>query len=63
MANNKKSKMICPKCGDEMNHHADKLVYSAGPDGAGHAHADLGGVVEETHACPACGAIESRRAD
>ena len=21
------SKMICPKCGDEMNHHADKLVY------------------------------------
>ena len=22
-----KSKMICPKCGDEMNHHADKLVH------------------------------------
>ena len=23
-----KSKMICPKCGNEMNHHADKLIYS-----------------------------------
>ena len=26
------SKMICPKCGDEMNHHADKLVYPASPE-------------------------------
>ena len=22
-------KMICPKCGNEMNHHADKLIYSS----------------------------------
>jgi len=62
MANNK-TKMICPKCGDEMNHHADKLVYSAGLDGAHQGHNDLGGVVEETHACPGFGAVESRRAD
>lgn len=24
-----KSKMICPKRGNEMNHHADKLIYSS----------------------------------
>ena len=27
------SKMICPKCGDEMNHHADKLVYPGSAQG------------------------------
>lgn len=54
-------KMICPKCGDEMNHHADKLVYLANPDEA--RQSDLGGMVEETHACPGCGAVESRRAE
>jgi ribosomal protein S27AE len=59
MANNR---LICPKCGDEMNHHANKLVYPANPNDA-HRHADLGGVVEETHGCPGCGAVESRRAE
>jgi ribosomal protein S27AE len=59
----KKSKMICPKCGDEMNHHADKLRYPAGRNHATEGHNDLGGIVEETHACPGCGTIESRQAD
>ena len=54
-------KMICPKCGDEMNHHADKLVYPANPDEV--RRSELGGMVEETHACPGCGAVESRRAE
>ena len=54
-------KLICPKCGDEMNHHADKLVYTANLDDAHRAHTDLGGVVEETHGCPGCGAVESCR--
>jgi ribosomal protein S27AE len=62
MADNK-SKMICPKCGDEMNHHADKLVYLAGLDDTHHGHTDFGGIVRETHACPGCGAVESRPAD
>jgi ribosomal protein S27AE len=57
------SKMICLKCGDEMNHHADKLVYPANPDDTHQAHTDLGGVVEETHGCPGCGAVVSRRAE
>jgi predicted RNA-binding Zn-ribbon protein involved in translation (DUF1610 family) len=56
-------KMICPKCGDEMNHHADKLVYLSSVDDARQMHTHLGGGVEETHACPGCGAVEARRAE
>ncbi len=50
-------KMICPRCREEMNHHADKLVYSdalqAGPNGE---------YIEEFHACPHCGVGASRQA-
>ena len=56
-------KIICPKCGDEMNHHADKLIYPANPAEIQQPQATLGGVIEETHACPGCGAIASRRAE
>jgi ribosomal protein S27AE len=58
-----KSKMICPKCGTEMNHHADKLVYPLTPEDAKGVNALLGGVIEETHGCPGCGGVESRRAN
>jgi ribosomal protein S27AE len=57
-----KNKMICPKCGDEMNHHADKLVYPVSAQEAEIVELVLGGVIEETHCCPGCGAVESRRA-
>ncbi len=53
--------MICPKCGDEMNHHADKLVYSVTAEDARDVNATLGGLIEESHYCPGCGAVESRR--
>jgi ribosomal protein S27AE len=53
--------MICPKCGDEMNHHADKLVYPTSPEDIKKMTAAWGGLIEETHACPGCGAVESRR--
>jgi predicted RNA-binding Zn-ribbon protein involved in translation (DUF1610 family) len=56
-----KSKMICPKCGAEMNHHADKLIYPASTEDVKKINAALGGMIEETHGCPACGAVESRR--
>jgi len=55
-------KMICPKCGAEMNHHADKLVDLVKPEDMRHLNPVLGGVLEEMHYCPQCGAIESRRA-
>ena len=58
-----KNKMICPKCGAEMNHHADKLVDPVKPDDMKHVNPALGGVIEETHYCPGCGAVESRRAE
>jgi ribosomal protein S27AE len=51
--------MICPRCGIAMNPHAEKLVY---PSDATAADPALGGVVEELHTCPGCGASASRRA-
>jgi ribosomal protein S27AE len=54
------NKMICPKCGDEMNHHADKLIDPVSSQDAKHVDTVLGGVIEETHSCPACGAVASR---
>ena len=58
-----KTKMICPKCGTEMNHHADKLVYPASAEDAKEINVALGGLIEETHGCPGCGGVESRRAE
>ena len=54
------SKMICPKCGTEMNHHADKLVHPVTAQDYKNVNSSLGGVVEETHHCPRCGAVASR---
>jgi ribosomal protein S27AE len=57
-----KNKMICPKCGAEMNHHADKLVYPVTAEDAKKTDVSLGGMIEETHYCPECGGVESRPA-
>ena len=54
------SKMTCPECGDAMNHHADKLLDPVGPSDADHVDPALGGVIEEAHCCPSCGAVASR---
>ena len=54
--------MTCPKCGVEMNHQADKLVYPVTQAEAAAMTAALDGVIEEVFACPGCGRIESRRA-
>jgi hypothetical protein len=56
-----KSKMICPKCGNEMNHHADKLVDPVKPEDRKHFNYTLGGMIEEMHCCPGCGAVASRK--
>ena len=53
-------RMKCPKCGALMNHHADKLVDPVDRTDAAHADPELGGVVQETHGCPACGNVEFR---
>ena len=55
-------KMICPKCGVEMNHHADKIDYGAALENPERADPQLGGVLEEAHTCPSCGQTLLREA-
>ena len=50
-------KMICPDCGIDMNHHADKIDYGAP---FGRVDPELGGVMEESHTCPQCGKTLTR---
>jgi ribosomal protein S27AE len=52
------SKMKCPDCGIDMNHHADKVDYSSA--GAETRDPGTGGVVQEIHTCPECGRTEMR---
>ena len=56
------SKMICPNCGAEMNHHADKIDYTMALDNGEGIDAGLGGVVCEVHTCPQCGETTLRAA-
>ncbi|MGH7499108.1 MAG: hypothetical protein ACREL3_09695 [Gemmatimonadales bacterium] len=53
--------MQCTKCGGEMNHHAEKLMVTAETREPGY-DAALGGFVEENHACPGCGHLDTQRA-
>lgn len=53
--------MVCPKCGTTMNRHSEKVVYTGETLGPG-VDPVLGGVMQEMHACPRCGYVDSRRA-
>ena len=55
-----KGKMVCPKCGVEMNYHAEKVDYAAGLAEPEAVDPELGGVIEEFHTCPNCGQTLSR---
>jgi predicted RNA-binding Zn-ribbon protein involved in translation (DUF1610 family) len=55
------ARLRCPKCGAQMNRHAEKLVYGDNPSDPRRADPLLGGLLEETHACPGCGNVEARR--
>ena len=57
-----KSKLICPSCRVEMNHHSDKLMYAADLPQAGAIDQSLGGFIEEFHTCPKCGRGACRHA-
>ena len=54
------SKIICPDCGAEMNHHAMKIDY--GIEDPRLSDPVFGGVLKEVHTCPECGKIELRAA-
>lgn len=45
-------KMICPKCGSQMNHHANKLDYTVALTELDDVDPNLGGILEEVHTCP-----------
>jgi ribosomal protein S27AE len=55
-----KTNVICPHCGTEMNHHADKVVYSSEKS---RSEAILDETIYEVHACPNCGLGSSRQED
>jgi len=58
----KANKMVCPACRVEMNHHAEKLDFTAILREPAAADPDLGGVLEEAHTCPGCGKTATRKA-
>jgi predicted RNA-binding Zn-ribbon protein involved in translation (DUF1610 family) len=62
MATTTRMPMKCPKCEAEMNHHANKVDYSAGHGQPDLTDPDFDGVLQEVHQCPGCGNIELRRA-
>jgi uncharacterized protein with PIN domain len=49
--------MRCPKCGAEMNFHAEKIVYALAEEDEMCLHY---GKLLEFHACPRCGASATR---
>jgi len=54
-------KMLCPKCGVEMNHHAEKIDYDV--DDQALVDVAFGGALKEAHTCPDCGRTELRAAE
>jgi len=55
-----RAKMICPDCGSEMNHHANKIDYSYAADDSAGDESIFGGVLQEAHTCPSCSRVELR---
>ena len=58
----KKEKMLCPECGVELNHHADKVDFTAGLAKPEAVDPDFGGIVQEAHTCAECGTTMLREA-
>ena len=54
--------MLCPGCGVAMNHHADKVDYTAALEESATADPIFGGLLEEIFTCPGCGRTEMRPA-
>jgi hypothetical protein len=50
--------MNCPVCGATMNHHADKIDFSAASANGEKVDKDLDSDVQEVYGCPKCGNVE-----
>lgn len=55
-------KMLCPNCGVQMNHHADKLDLTTALTEPDAVDPQLGGILEEVYSCPKCGKTVVQRA-
>jgi hypothetical protein len=55
-----RSRVSCPNCGGEMNHHADKVDFSASLEDGDAMDPDLGGVLAEFHTCAGCKLVVER---
>lgn len=53
--------LLCPRCGNPMNRHAEKLVAPIDASDAAAVDPALGGILEEVYACPRCGMCSMRR--
>ena len=53
------TKMKCPKCGADMNCHAQKIVHGMSADSAESEANSSNANLLEFHACPKCGAAAS----
>ena len=53
--------MTCPRCGEQMNHQAQKLVDPVTAEDAAAMTTAHDGVLLVVFACPGCGWIDSRR--
>jgi predicted RNA-binding Zn-ribbon protein involved in translation (DUF1610 family) len=54
------NKMICPDCGVEMNHHANKVEYVTAYEEGEEQEPVFGGTLVEAHTCPECGQTATR---
>ena len=52
-------RLLCPRCGGQMNFHAEKIDRGADHSGA---DAALDGVVAQFHTCPGCKYVLERPA-
>ena len=49
----------CPKCGTEMNHHADKIIAEFTEEDLKYYNEAFEGIIKEHYKCPGCGATLS----
>jgi hypothetical protein len=59
---NERTKLLCTKCGAEMNFHAEKVDLGNTFEDVAEVDPELGGVLVEIHTCPGCQFVLERPA-
>lgn len=54
-------KILCPKCGAQMNHHANKLNYTTALSELEAVGSDYRGILDAVHTCPNCRNVAVRK--